>query len=292
MPEQKQVVGFVGYGAMASRMAQHIRDAGYEVVAYTPSAKGGHAPDGAKLLESARALAEASDIVMVSVPNDAALDVSSYGEQGILAGMRTGGLLINTSSVSPDASRRLAKAGTAQGVAVLDAPVSGSTPEAEAGALVVLVGGEVADVERARPILDAIGKTTVHAGAAGQGSVLKLVVNGIMGAGMTALAEAVGYGLVAGLDREMLLGALDGLAVISPHHKRKLKAASSGNISPQFPTALMHKDMGLLLADGAIHSVPLPTIAAATQLLALTKQHHAKDDYSAVLPVAEALAKG
>lgn len=290
MPEQQGTVGFIGYGAMAIRMARHIRDAGYTTVAYTPSSKGEQADDGSRLYPTARALASASDIVLVSVPNDAALEASSYGADGLLAGMSSGGLLINTSSVSPVASHRLAKAGAERGIAVLDAPVSGSTPEAEAGELVVLVGGEAADVARAAPILDAIGKKTVHVGPSGQGSTIKLVVNGIMAASMAVISEGVGYGLAAGLDRATLLDTLDSLAVISPHHKRKLKAAGSGNIAPQFPTWLAHKDMGLLLADAAAHAAPVPTMAAATQLLSLTAQAHAKDDYSAVLPVTEALA--
>ena len=109
---------------------------------------------------------------------------------------------------------------------------------------------------------------------------------------MAVIAEAVAYGVQAGLDRATLLETLDGVAVISPHHKRKLKAAGSGDIAPQFPTSLAHKDLGLLLADAASHSVALPTIAAATQLLSLTRQAHAKDDYSAVLPTTETLAGG
>ena len=175
---------------------------------------------------------------------------------------------------------------------MLDAPVSGSTPEAKAGELVVLVGGEAADVARARPILDAIGKKTVHVGPSGHGSTIKLVVNGIMVSSMAVIAEAVSYGVAAGLDRDALLQTLDGVAVISPHHKRKLAAAGGGNVAPQFPAWLAHKDLGLLLADAAAHGVPLPANAAATQLMSLATRLHGKDDYSAVLPVAETLGGG
>lgn len=290
MSETNGTVGFVGYGAMARLMATHIRDAGYQTVAYTPSAKGGTAEDGTRRLDSARALAEASTIVLVSVPNDQALAASAYGEHGFLAGLKQGGLVIDTSSVSPDASRRLAETGARHGIAVLDAPVSGSTPEAEKGELVVLVGGDADDLARARPVLDAIGKQTIHVGPAGHGSTIKLVVNGIMVSTMAAIAETVGYGVAAGLDRETLLETLSGLAVVSPHHRRKLESAGEGDLDPQFPTALAHKDLGLLLADAAAHRAPVPTIAAAAQLLSLAMQRHAKQDYSAVLPTAETLA--
>ncbi len=292
MADQPQTVGFIGYGAMATLMAAHIREAGYRTVAYTPSAKGGQAADGSTMLSSPHALAEASDIVLVSVPNDAALAASAYGEDGFLHGLKAGGLVINTSSVSPDASRRLAEAGRERQLAVLDAPVSGSTPEAEGGELVVLVGGEAADVARAGPILDAIGKKTVHVGPSGQGSTIKLVVNGIMVSSMAVIAEAVSYGVAAGLDRDALLQTLDGVAVISPHHKLKLAAAGGGNIAPQFPAWLAHKDLGLLLADAAAHGAPLPANAAATQLMSLTTRLHGRDDYSAVLPVTESLGGG
>jgi 3-hydroxyisobutyrate dehydrogenase-like beta-hydroxyacid dehydrogenase len=290
MSTRNGTVGFVGYGAMARLMAALIRDAGYRTVAYTPSAEGGTAEDGTSMLASARALAEASTIVLVSVPNDEALAASAYGEQGFLAGLKRGGLVIDTSSVSPDASRRLAETGERRGIAVLDAPVSGSTPEAEKGELVVLVGGEADALARARPVLDAIGKQTIHVGPGGPGSPIKLVVTGLMVSTMAAIAETVGYGVAAGLDRATLLETLSGLAVVSPHHRRKLESAGDGDLDPQFPTALAHKDLGLLLADAAAHRAPVPTIAAATQLLSLTMQRHAEQDYSAVLPTAETLA--
>ncbi len=244
------------------------------------------------MLPTPRALAEHSDIVLVSVPNDAALDASAYGEDGFLSGLRPGGLVIDTSSVSPDASRRLERAGLERGLAVVDAAVSGSTPEAEAGELVVLAGGSDADLDRARPILDAIGQKTVHVGPAGHGSVIKLVVNGIMVSTMAAIAEAVGYGVAAGLDRTTLLDTLDGLAVISPHHKRKLKTAGAGDVAPQFPAWLAHKDLGLLLSDAAVLQVPLPAIAAATQVMALVARQRGHDDYSAVVPLVGSLAAG
>lgn len=279
-------VGFIGFGAMASRMGRNLQAAGYQIVAYTPSGKGG---DGTtRFLPSPRLLAEASGgTVILCVPDDEALAEAAYGPDGALAGMTAGTLLINTSSVSPEASLALAAAAGERGIAALDAPVSGSTPEAEAGALVILVGGDAQTVARAQPIFDIIGKTTIHAGPAGSGSKLKLVINGIMGVGLAAVAEGVCYGLAAGLDRDMLFTALDSVAVISPHHKRKLKAAQAGDFRPQFPTRLMQKDMRLLLDAAARVAAPVPTMAATTQLLSLTRRLHPNDDYSALFAVLE-----
>jgi 3-hydroxyisobutyrate dehydrogenase-like beta-hydroxyacid dehydrogenase len=281
----KGTIGFIGFGAMASRMGHNLRVAGYRIIAYTPSGKGG---DGTiRFLPTPRALAEAVETVIVCVPDDDALAKALHGADGALAGMTKETLLINTSSVSPEASLALAAAAAERAIAVLDAPVSGSTPEAEAGALVVLVGGEDAVVARAQPIFDVIGKATIHAGPSGSGSKLKLVINGIMGAGLAAVAEGVTYGLAAGLDRDMLFDALDSVAVISPHHKRKLKAARTGDFTPQFPTRLMQKDMRLLMTDAAKVAAPLATMSATTQLLSLTRRTHPDDDYSALFAVLE-----
>ena len=283
-------LGFVGYGAMASRMGRRLAEAGYIILAYTPTTRAGETRDGVLGFDSARSLAAACDTVMVSLPNDAALEQAMHGDQGALAGAHPGSLLINLSSVSPGASLRLAKAGQDAGLAVLDAPVSGSTPEAEAGKLIVLVGGESADFARAEPILSVIGAKVIHVGPSGQGSIIKLVINGIMGAGLVALAEAVGYGLAAGLDRDRLFETLDQVAVISPHHKRKLDSARTGNFEPQFPTGMMHKDIGLLLAETVAIGLPVASIAGASQTLGLSRPENDKADYSALIAVMESLA--
>lgn len=281
----QQTIGFIGFGAMACRMADNLKKAGYAAVAYTPSGKGG---DGSTpFLPSAAEVARKANFVLACVPDDEALAASMYGAEGALAGMKEGDLLLNTSSVSPEASAELLKAGQAKGVSVIDCPVSGSTPEAESGNLVILAGGDTAVIARAKPIFDCIGKTTVHAGPAGSGTRLKLVINGIMGAGLAAVAEAIAYGLASGLDRSMLFDALDEVAVISPHHKRKIRAAKAGDFSPQFPSRLMQKDMRLLMDAAARQAVPAPTLAAVTQQLSLARRAAEDADYSVLIGVME-----
>ncbi|WP_175576155.1 NAD(P)-dependent oxidoreductase [Novacetimonas hansenii] len=281
------LIGFIGFGAMASRMGANLRKAGYRIVAYTPSGRGG---DGdVTFLPTPRTLAADADIVIACVPDDEALEQSMSGPDGVLAGMKAGGLLINTSSVAPETSIALATQAAAGGITVLDAPVAGSTPEAESANLVILVGGDAADVARAQPIFDAIGRLTIHAGPSGSGSKLKLVINGIMGATLSVVAEGVAYGLASGLERDMLFDALDAVPVISPHHKRKLKAAKTGDFSPQFPTRLMQKDMRLLLTDAARQMAPMPATAAATQSLSLTRRRYADKDYSALFAIMETM---
>ncbi|MCE2576356.1 NAD(P)-dependent oxidoreductase [Komagataeibacter sp. FNDCR2] len=281
------LIGFVGFGAMASRMGANLVKAGYRIAAYTPSGKGG---DGStRFVASPHALAQEVDILIACVPDDEALGASLHGAQGALAGLKAGSMLINTSTVAPETTEALATQCKARGITLIDAPVAGSTPEAESGNLIVLAGGSPEDISHAQPLFDAIGRLTIHAGPIGSGAKLKLVINGIMGATLAVVAEGVTYGLAAGLDRTMLFDALDEVPVISPHHKRKLKAAKTGDFSPQFPARLMQKDMRLLMTDAARQTAPLPAMAAATQGLSLTRRRHPDQDYSALFAVMESL---
>lgn len=270
-------IGFIGFGAMAQRMGANLREAGYPVRAYAE-----HQQDGERHgtpMEPLATLLPQAEVVIVSLPNDAILEQVLLGTDGVLARLESGRVLINTSTNSPALSLRLEAAGRARGIAVVEAPVSGSTPEAEQAQLVVLAGGEPEAVERARPILETLGKTVHHVGPTGQGAAIKLAINGLMGAGLAALAEALAYATRAGLDAEVLFEVFGDLAVLSPHHQRKLAALREGDFAPQFPAALMHKDMGLLLAELNATFQGAPTLAAAAQQLALGAELHPDADY-------------
>lgn len=152
----QQTIGFIGFGAMASRMGDNLKKAGYALVAYTPSGKGG---DGTTpFLPTPADVARKADIILVCVPDDEALAAAMYGEHGALAGTHANQLLLNTSSVSPEATDALQKAGQEKQVCVIDCPVSGSTPEAEAAALVVLAGGDDACWNAPAPYLTALAR--------------------------------------------------------------------------------------------------------------------------------------
>ncbi|WP_040507366.1 NAD(P)-dependent oxidoreductase [Gluconobacter morbifer] len=277
-------IGFIGYGAMASRMGANLKKAGYPVIAYTPSGK---SPDGTDMLPSPKALAEASDVIIFCVPNDAAENHSLNGSDGALAGLTPDKLVLDTSTVSPEQADAFAKISKDHGFALLDSPMSGSTPEAEKGELVMMVGGDAQTVERAKPILDVIGKLTVHAGPHGSAARLKLAVNGVMGATLNVIAEAVTYGLAAGIDRDVVFDTLQQVGVVSPHHKRKLGMAQKRTFSSQFPTRLMSKDMGLLIDAGRKVGAFMPAMAVSDQALALSNRQHADDDYSALIGAME-----
>ena len=275
---------------MAKPMAARLRDAGFSVIAFDPDYQEKEV-DGFRLVADAAALAREVDAVIVSVPADAALAKASEGPGGILEGAKKGLLLINTSTVSPGASKKLAEAAARQGVRFVEAPMSGSTPEAEKGQLVVLAGGEADNVAAAKGILDVVGRKTVHVGPVGHGLVLKLIINGVMAMGTAALAEGLAYGTKAGVDRNTLIETLQDLVLVSEHHRRKLEMAKAGSYPPQFPTKLLAKDLGLLLAETAHHGVPMASTAAAAQLYILTTNKHADEDYAVAISVAEDLAR-
>jgi 3-hydroxyisobutyrate dehydrogenase-like beta-hydroxyacid dehydrogenase len=283
-------LGFVGFGAMARKMAPRLRDAGYVVVVFDPAHHGDDI-DGYRLMKNAAAVAQEVETVIVSVPADAALEQSVQGRGGVFEGARKGLLLIDTSTVSPGASKKIAEAASRQGVRFVEAPVSGSTPEAETGKLIVLAAGEEADVAFAAPVLDIIGRKTIYAGSAGQGLVLKLVINGVMALATAALAEGICYGVAAGLDREMLIKTLMRLTIVAEHDHPKLEMALQGVYPARFATRLLSKDLGLLLADAAKHGVPMGGMAAASQLFSLATIKHADEDYAAAIAVMEELVR-
>ncbi|QHI95329.1 NAD-binding protein [Aristophania vespae] len=283
-----RVIGFIGYGAMASLMGRNLAKAGYEILAYTPSGEVPSDDKAVSMLTSPREVAEQSDVIILCVPDDKAEKHVLEGRYGLLAGLKAGQLLLDTSTVSPAQADNLASILSGYEVQSLDCPMSGSTPEAEKGDLILLAGGHEADLKRAKPILDIIGRVTIHTGGRGSAARLKLVINGIMGATMSIIGEAVSYGLAAGIKRDTLFNTLQEVAVISPHHKRKLKMAQEKSFSSQFPTRLMVKDMLLLLDSGRNHSASLLGMAIATQAFEHLNEIHKDEDYSALIGQIEA----
>ena len=288
MPDDLRL-GFVGFGAMPRRMAARLRDANYVVIAFDVARDGGEV-DGFPLTDSPASLAGKVDAILIAVPNDAALHQSMIAPGGALEGAREGQVIINFSTVSPGASKALAAAAAAKGIGYVEAPMSGSTHEAESGKLVFLAGGSDDDVTAAMPILDVIGRKTVHVGAVGDGAATKLIVNGVMALGTAALAEGLAYGARAGLDRDVLIDVLSDLILVSEHHKHKLAMAKAGKYPAEFPTRLMSKDMGLLLADARERGASMPSMAAAAQMYAYAGRVHPDEDYASAIAAMEAIA--
>jgi 3-hydroxyisobutyrate dehydrogenase len=286
------MLGFVGLGYMGSRIARRLLDAGYPLGVYNRTADKTRAlvEHGARLYDSPRALAADADTVLSMLADDAALEHVMLGPDGVLSGARPESTIIDLSSVHPDTSRRLAIAARPRNVAVLDASVSGSTPQAEDGSLVIFVGGERAVYERCHPLLEVIGHQLFYLGPSGAGATMKLVANSLLGVGMQALAEALVLGQRAGLDRTVLLDVLEQTAVVTPGQKHKLENVRTGEYPVEFPLRLMYKDLLNVERLAGQRAVPTPAIAAAQQMLAVEQSKDREEDFSAIIRAMEELA--
>ncbi|HZC04761.1 MAG TPA: NAD(P)-dependent oxidoreductase [Ktedonobacterales bacterium] len=266
--ETKPQLGFLGMGAMGSRLALRLLQAGYPVVVYDRTREKTRplAQQGAQVADSARDVAAQSDIVFSCVANDAAVASVLQGPEGAFAGARPGAIFIEMSTILPETSRAVAADALARGMQLLDAAISGSTPQVESGTITLLVGGDYATYERCAPILTSLTERCFHMGPSGMGTTMKLVVNTLLGVGIQSLAEALALGEKAGLEKGRLLDVLAQTAVISPRQKLALENVRSEQYPVTFPLQLMSKDFGLIMREANTLHVPMPVTGAAEQL--------------------------
>lgn len=290
----KPPIGWIGLGAMGSRMARRLLDAGYSLTVYNREAARiqPFVQAGAKAAQSPRQVAEQSQIILSSLTNDAAVEQVYGGQEGVLAGVQPGALLVEMSTIMPATAQHLAQQAKTKGATLMDAPVSGSTPQAEAGQLVVLAGGADEDFQRVQPLFEVIGKGAFLMGPVGQGAAMKLVVNTLLGLGLQGLAEALALGERSGLAQETLLEVLSQTAHVSPGQKAKMENVRSDQYPPQFPMRLLHKDFGLALDQASELHVPMPMTAAAQQMFAVQTAKDGNADCSAIIRLMRDLSKG
>ena len=285
-------LGFIGIGAMGSRIAGRLLKHGFQVTVFdrNPDKANALIASGAIMARSIAELASGADVVLSSLTNDEAVHTVYAGPQGVLEHIRHGSLIIEMSTVLPETSHELYRLGSARGVRVLDVPVSGSTPAAEQGALTLLCGGDEEPFHAAEAIFTAIGRQHFYLGPSGSGNTMKLVVNTLLGVGMQAIAEAAILGEKAGLDRQRLFDVLSKTAVIAPAHLGKLTKAKELDYRPEFAIGLMNKDFRLILATAAAVGAPMPTASAAYPINNAEFAEHPDYDFSAVINRMENLA--
>ena len=290
-------LGFIGMGGMGSRMATRLLAAGYYLSIYNRNRERTRLLEeqGAKVALEPRELAANADIVLSSLADDVAVEEVMLSSGGVLAGARPGTVFMEMSTVSPSLSRRMHDLARAKGVFVLDAPVSGTTTVAERGELVIFVGGEKAVYDDCLPVLKVLAREAHYMGPAGSGATMKLCANTLLGLGLQALAEAVAFGLKAGLQRERLLEVLGATAVVSPSQKSKLPNVLNEAYPPAFPLRLMVKDYRLILDTAMGLPAAMPATAAAEQISAaeFARQSAAgrEEDFSSVVRTMERISK-
>jgi 3-hydroxyisobutyrate dehydrogenase-like beta-hydroxyacid dehydrogenase len=266
--EARPHLGFLGMGAMGSRLASRLLHAGYPLLVYDRSRAKTLplAQLGARIADTPRELAAHAAVVCSSLADDAAVEAVLQGPEGAFEGAEAGALFIEMSTILPETSRALAMAARALGMDLLDAAISGSTPQVEAGTITLLVGGDQTVYERCLPILTCLTERCFYMGPSGMGTSMKLVVNTLLGVGIQVLAEAVALGEKAGLEKGRLLDVLAQTAVISPRQKLAMENVRRDAYPATFALQLMHKDFGLILREAGALRVPMPVTAAAEQI--------------------------
>jgi 3-hydroxyisobutyrate dehydrogenase-like beta-hydroxyacid dehydrogenase len=265
-------IGFVGLGNMGGSMAARFLAAGYPVYGEDQDRDraNGLMHDGLEWRRSPREVAEAADVVFTSVPDDSVLELVASGPDGILAGLAAGKIWVDMSTVSPNVSREIAKRVRAVDATMLDAPVSGSVPQVQAGTLTIMVGGDKQAYARVEPILRALG-TPTHIGENGQGLVLKLAINISLAVQVLAFAEGLLLAERAGIDRNLAVDVMTQSPIGSPMLKARGPLILDLPEDAWFDVRLMQKDIVLALDTGRELRVPLPTAATADELLTVAR---------------------
>ena len=262
-------LGFVGLGAMGGRMAKRLLDAGYTVIGYNRTAAKARwlTEAGLRLAATPREVAADAEATFTMVTDPAALEAVTEGADGILAGLRPGAVLIDMSTVSPQASRALAEKVARAGAAMLAAPVSGSPITLEAGQLSFMVGGDPAVLERVRSYLIAIGPTITHVGEIGLATTMKIATNLGLAVPMRAFSEAVALAEKAGISRERAVQTLLRSVVASPMVKYRGPFVLQMPAEALFDVPMIQKDLGLALELGRSLGVPLPATGVAQEMM-------------------------
>lgn len=282
----KTRIGWVGTGVMGTSMCGHLIAAGYAATVFnrTESKLKPLLEKGAKSAPSPKAVAEASDVVftIVGYPKDVREVV--LGADGLLAGARSGAILVDMTTSEPNLAVEIAEKAKAKGVKALDAPVSGGDLGAKEARLSIMIGGDAETVNQLMPLFQVMGKTIVHQGPAGAGQHTKMVNQVLIATNMIGVCEALLYGAKAGLDLNTVLQSVGSGAAGSWSLNNLGPRMIAGRFEPGFYVEHFLKDMGIALAEAKRMKLSLPGLALAEQLYrAVEAQGHGRDGTQALI---------
>jgi 3-hydroxyisobutyrate dehydrogenase len=281
----KPRVALIGLGLMGSPMAANLLKAGFPLTVWNRTAEKAQklAKLGATAAKSPADAAAKADILLTIVSDPLALEQVLWGEQGAFPALKSGSVLIDSSTVSPALARRIAKACAEKSVTFLDAPVTGGTWGAEKGELVFMMGGEKETFERVRPVLEAVGKRFFLLGPNGAGQTVKLAMNLILALEVEALAEGLELVASSGVDGAKLIEVLQSSMGRAPVLDVKAPVMLKRDFAPSFPLRLMHKDIRLAMELAKENGLDLPAGAAAYKAYSAVKAAAKSDvDYAAI----------
>jgi 3-hydroxyisobutyrate dehydrogenase-like beta-hydroxyacid dehydrogenase len=286
-------IGFIGLGIMGQPMALNLLKAGHRLTVYNRTA-GKTEPlkqAGAQVASTPAAAAKDADFVIMIVTDSAAVEEVVLGKDGILGTVASGAIVIDSSTISPVVSRKMACHVAGQGASWLDAAVTGSKHGAEKGELTFMVGGDRQTFERALPILGVLGKKHIYCGQNGMGLSAKLAQNTIQATVVEVFCEGLVLAAKAGVAPETMLEILQSSLARAAITDFKAPFIFKGDFTPYFPLKLMHKDLELAMEAGFAQGVPMPTLAAVKEVYAAAKAQGKGDlDYAAVVTFLEELA--
>ena len=275
-------IGFIGVGIMGKPMAKNLIDAGYELVVYdiVEKALNEVVEHGAERGTSPKDIAEKSDIIITMLPNSPDVKKVVLGENGVIAGVKKGQILIDMSSIAPLVSREVATELTKKGVEMLDAPVSGGQEKAEAGTLAIMVGGKKEIFEECKGILDVMGGSVTLVGDIGAGQTTKLANQIIVAVNIAAVAEALIMGKKAGVDPEAIFNAIRGGLAGSQCLEDKAPRMFEGRYDPGFRIRLHVKDLtNVLETSRELHTAMPLTSQVMEMMQVLVAEGHDDADH-------------
>jgi 3-hydroxyisobutyrate dehydrogenase-like beta-hydroxyacid dehydrogenase len=264
-------VAVVGTGRMGAAMVGTLRRAGVEVVVFNRTrsrAEAAAQAGGATVAGTAREAAAGAQVVLSSLADDAAVEAAYSGPDGVVAGLRPGTVVCESSTIDPGTVRRLAPLVAERQASLLDTPVSGSVPAVEAGTLTIMAGGDPAALDRARPVLDALAKQVFHVGELGSGAVMKLAVNAILHGLNLTLSESLVLAERAGVERATAYEVFASSAIAAPfvHYKREA-FEHPGRPPVAFSLELAAKDLDLILALAGQAGAPMEQAATNREVV-------------------------
>ncbi len=287
-------VGFVGLGIMGSRQAANLARAGYELTVYNrtrATAEAWVAEHGGTVADTPAAVGAASDIVITMVVDGDQVRAALLGPEGVANGAAPGALCVDMSTIAPAQTRALGAELAERGLQLLDAPVTGSSPKAEAGTLTIMAGGEAEDFARAEPLLSVMGELVVHVGELGQGEMLKIINNSVAAANAATVAEALIVAQRTGVDLDALVQVMGNGSGGSAMLDLKSGPMREHDYTTLFKLEHMLKDVRLCLEAGQAAAVPFAAAARARDVLvAALARGHADDDFAALVEALEAFA--
>lgn len=285
-------IGFIGLGVMGRPMAQHLIEGGHTVYLNRVKEVSSHLVEkGGQPLDTAKAVTEAADIIILMLPDTPDVEAILFGADGVAEGLSSGKTVVDMSSISPVATKEFASKINAMGCGYLDAPVSGGEGGAIAGTLSIMVGGEQSEFDKVLPVFELMGKNITLVGGVGDGQTAKVANQIIVGLTIGAVAEGLLFASKAGADpakvREALMGGFASSKILEVHGERMIKRT----FDPGFRISLHQKDLNNALSAGRSLKLPLPATALCQELFnTCAAQGDGELDHSGLVKALEAMA--